>query len=136
MLYKFKKFYKKYQRLFWGLSFALLFQGYWDRDYSVLQTVALPSLFTFKYIYGWEWFVISTITEISAIIIMVLTLKHKTRKIIYPLYFYFAGDIIVIVSYYQYLQNMITIGMYGLIWNDILYLIMIPAVIIMNILVY
>lgn len=125
-----------YKLLVWAFSFGLLFQAWWMRDYSVAQYVALPLFYTSGHILGTKWFELSVILEGIALVMMFISI-HKIIKLkaLFPLLFYIAGDFVAIVSFFLYKKSQMTITTYGIIWNDMLYLIMIPAIIITNFLI-
>lgn len=133
MVKRLKPFIEKYKSLAWAFSFGLLFQAWWMRDFSASYYVGLPLFYKSGMVLGTEWFFMSMCVEIIALIMMFASQYDKLHlNLLYPMLFYVAGDIIAIVSFFQYKAFHMALATYGIIWNDALYFIMIPAIIITN----
>ena len=115
---------EKYKPFLWLIAGILLFQSFWMRDFSYQSVVTLPFWITDYTISGYNWYLLSLIYEYIGLTILLVTGNRLTS---YIFVIFLLSDTALFVNYRLNLSNL---ALYGLIWNDILYLIMLPSLVI------
>lgn len=109
----------------------ILIIAFWNRDFSAFNPVELPLIYTDVSISGANWFILSLIQEWIGYSIIVLGLEIYSSKNrgAYALFILIAMcDILLIFNYI--INAGPNLSLYGIVWNDILYFVMIPTLII------
>lgn len=130
MRYTFSK--EKTGILFLIVSGWVIFQAFWNRDFSFFNTVTLPFINNNYVISGLQWYYLSVLDLIIGISLNTVGLKWVFKpniKNFYPFVWLIVPETILLLNRW-FNHNIFT---YGLIWNDILYFVELPILLFANI---
>lgn len=104
-----------------------IFIAFWNRDWSFSAVVGLPFIYHNLSISGYNWFRLSILQEYVGYLILIVglelyTIKNRKIYLLFPVLV--SSDIILWINYKFVLP--LSLFVYGLVWNGVLYFVMIP----------
>lgn len=112
-----------YKQFLFFVSGCLLFQSFWMRDFSLDHTVYLPLLYHDITISGYHWLLLSYLYDLIGCGIVAYSLRSYIWLIPYLL-----ADSLVFYAWHLWFISQLSVYAYGIIWNDLLYFVMLPSI--------
>ncbi len=112
-------------------------QGAWVKDYGIFRSVNLPLLFVTFHSSGFSWYFVGLIDDLSGLFLglagaHLLGRIIRNRPVVGKRYYiattslYLVFDAICVYSFTMYYSGSLSLVIYGYIWNDLEYFVMLP----------
>ena len=97
----------------------------WSKDFGVFFVVSLPFFFTNVSMPGFLWYSLAYAEEMLAIIVLVFFSVNRRKNMLLG-FLYELGSSVNFFLFYEFINNRISISLYGILWNDIFFFAQLP----------
>lgn len=124
-------------------------QGGWIKDFSQYRTINLPLLFITFSTSGISWYLVGLFYDITGLFLGLLGIYMirfyvdypikglvKKRIFVFTIIVYLVFDFLSFYYFLLYYRGMVSNTLYGYVWNDSEYFVMLPLLIISDFLVF